>query len=154
MLSHEQCSLSRSKLSNGLLSGAWFKMPELRFLGNFCDLSKLHFFFTIFSKLLAHWSFSWLGDFVNLRWLCLKQWGQCLQLSLKVSSSGNFYSRYYSLSQVSLSLIVQKFILLYSAEFISLKAMQFLLDWSVSIVRLNKSDEANFIFTSIEVYVH
>ena len=77
-----------------------------------------------------------------------------LQLSSKVSSSSSFYSRYYSLSHVSLSEIVLTFIVLSSAEFSSLRDKVISIRLERKYCTVKESTEANFIFTSIEVYVH
>ena len=71
MLSHYgQCLLSLN-LAMGLI------MPEHRLWGNFSDLPpKLLLFYNLFKTVLflSHWSCCWLDGFVNLHWLCLKQW--------------------------------------------------------------------------------
>ena len=69
-----------------------------------------------------------------------------------VFSSSSFYSRYYSLSHVSLSKIVLTFIVLSSAEFSSLRDK--VISLRLEYCTVKESTEANFIFTSIEVYVH
>ena len=70
MLSHYgQCLLSLN-LAMSLI------MPELRLWRNFSDLPKLLLFYNLLKTVLflSHWSCCWLDGFVNLLWLCLKQW--------------------------------------------------------------------------------
>ena len=111
----------------------------------FCNLFKT-------ALCLAHWSCSWLADFVNLRWLCWKKRCECLQLSSKVSSSGNFHSHinpWHRLAYLELCSTLYYSILRSSFHW---GTMQSLWDWSVSIVPLKKAMRATLYFTSIEVY--
>ena len=125
------------------LNWAMAFLPSLNYAGTSISVicPSYFSFYNLFKTALCltHWSCSWLGDFVNLHWLCVKQGCERLQPLSKVSSWVLFIVVFipcHTLAYLKLCSSLYYFILRSSFHW---GTMQFQWDWSVSIVRLKKA---------------